>query len=204
MKRIIIAISCVIVVIGAICIAIAITNSKKENNYIQEIAKEEVIEENIIDDCTEEYEEMEKEKNMVQANAEDEEKVSPNCSFTKKTYYIKCGHTVSNYLELPKDIVNLTKEQVANKYQDYSIEEFASNKIVLFKQIDDNCGEHYLVKDKEGKVAVYKILEDGSQNLFEETDIYTEYLTDEDKENMKEGISINGKQELNQLIEDFE
>ncbi len=204
MKRIIIAISCVIVVIGAICTAIAITNSKKENNYIQEIAKEEVIEENIIDDCTEEYEEMEKEKNMVQANAEEEEKVSPNCSFTKKTYYTKCGHTVSNYLELPKDIVNLTKEQVANKYQDYSIEEFASNKIVLFKQVDDNCGEHYLVKDNEGKVTVYKILEDGSQSLFEETDIYTEYLTDEDKENMKEGISINGKQELNQLIEDFE
>lgn len=204
MKRIIIAISCVIVVIGAICTAIAITNSKKENNYIQEIAKEEVIEENIIDDCTEEYEEMEKEKNMVQANAEEEEKVSPNCSFTKKTYYTKCGHTVSNYLELPKDIVNLTKEQVANKYQDYSIQEFASNKIVLFKQVDDNCGEHYLVKDNEGKVTVYKILEDGSQSLFEETDIYTEYLTDEDKENMKEGISINGKQELNQLIEDFE
>lgn len=204
MKRIIISISCVIVVIGAIYIAIAITNNKKENNYIQEIAKEEVIEENIIDDCTEEYEEMEKEKNMVQANAEEEEKVSPNCSFTKKTYYTKCGHTVSNYLELPKDIVNLTKEQVTNKYQDYSIEEFASNKIVLFKQINDNCGEHYLVKDNEGKVTVYKILEDGSQKLFEETDIYTEYLTDEDRENMKEGISINGKQELNQLIEDFE
>lgn len=204
MKRIIITISCGVVVIGAIYIAIAITNNKKENNYIQEIAKEEVLEENIIDECTEEYEQIEKEKNMVQANAEEEEKVSPNCSIIKKTYYTKCGHTVSNYLELPKDIVNFTKEQVANKYQDYNIEEFSSNKIVLYKQIDDNCGEHYLVKDNEGKVTVYKVLEDGSQSLVEETDIYTEYLTDEDRENMKEGISVNGKQELNQLIEDFE
>lgn len=204
MKRIIITIICVIIVIGAIYTAITITNNKKENNYIQEIAKEEIVEENIIDDCTEEYEEMEKDKSMIQVNAEEEEKVSPNCSFTKKTYYSKCGHTVSNYLELPKDVVNLTREQVANKYQDFRIEEFDSNKIVLFKQVDDECGEHYLVKDNEGKVTVYKILEDGSESLFEETDIYTEYLTDTDKENMKEGISVNGKQELNQLIEDFE
>mgnify|MGYP004566482335 CR=1 FL=1 len=61
-----------------------------------------------------------------------------------------------------------------------------------------------MVKDNEGKVTIYKIQEDGSETKVEETDIYTEYLTETDKINMKNGIRANGKQELNQLIEDFE
>ena len=43
-----------------------------------------------------------------------------------------------------------------------------------------------------------------SEKEYEVTDISTEYITDTDKINMKNGIKVNGKQELNQLIEDFE
>ena len=60
------------------------------------------------------------------------------------------------------------------------------------------------MKDKDGKVVIYKLLEDGTENEYEVTDISTEYITDTDKINMKIGIKVNGKQELNQLIEDFE
>ncbi len=37
-----------------------------------------------------------------------------------------------------------------------------------------------------------------------ETDIATEYLTDTDKIKMEKGIRVNGKQNLNQLIKDYE
>lgn len=53
-------------------------------------------------------------------------------------------------------------------------------------------------------MTIYKILEDGKEEIFEKTDISTEYLTDTDKLNMQNGIRVNSKQELNQLIEDFE
>ena len=43
-----------------------------------------------------------------------------------------------------------------------------------------------------------------SEKEYEETDIYTEYLTETDKNNIQKGIYVNGKQNLNQLIEDFE
>ena len=61
-----------------------------------------------------------------------------------------------------------------------------------------------MVQDKEGKVAIYKILEDGTKQKFQETEISTEYLAEADKVQIKEGIRVNGKQNLNQLIEDFE
>lgn len=201
MKRFIIITISIIVVLGAIYTAIIIMD-RKNNNDSQEIVTEEIANENILDDCTDEYEEIEK-NNMMQANSE-EEKVSPNCSFTQKTYYEKCGHIISNYLELPNKLVNLSQDEVKKEYPDYQIEEFASNKIVLSKHAKGECGEHYLVKDNNGKVTIYQIIEDGSEKEIEETDIYTEYLTETDKINMKNGIKVNGKQELNQLIEDFE
>lgn len=62
----------------------------------------------------------------------------------------------------------------------------------------------YIIKDNDGKVTIYEILEDGSNKEYEVTDISTEYLPETDKMNIKNGIQVNGKQNLNQLIEDFE
>lgn len=62
----------------------------------------------------------------------------------------------------------------------------------------------YIVRDKEGKVVIYEIQDDESEKEYEVTDISTEYLTETDKNNIKKGIYVNGKQDLNQLIEDFE
>ncbi len=61
-----------------------------------------------------------------------------------------------------------------------------------------------MVKDKEGQVTIYQILPNGEQEEVEVTGITTEYLPETDKINMEKGIGVNGKQELNQLIEDFE
>lgn len=190
----------IIVVIGAMFTATAIFTPKRNTDV--ESIQTEIAEEEILDDCTDEYEEMEYEE-TVRANTQ-EEKTSPNCSLTTKTYYKKCGHTKSEYTQLPQDFVNLTQDEIQEKYQEYKIEEFTTNAIVLYQEKEGDCGEHYMVKDKDGMVKVYQILEDGSEQELETTGITTEYLPETDKINMKNGIQVNGKQNLNQLIEDFE
>ena len=45
---------------------------------------------------------------------------------------------------------------------------------------------------------------DGSETLYEKTNISSEYLTEADLLNMQDGLEIYGKEELNQVIEDFE
>ncbi len=201
MNKLIITMIAIIVVIVASITAVILffPNREEETPRLETIVSEN---EEILDDCTEEYEGMEHET-IIKANTQ-EEKTSPNCSVTTKTYYKRCGHTTSIYDNLPQEFVNLTKEEIQNNYQDYDIESFNSNKIELYQEKDGECGEHYMVKDKDGEVAIYKILEDGSQEELEITSITTEYLTETDKINIKNGIQINGKQELNQLIEDYE
>ena len=199
-KLIITMISIIVVIVASItAVILFFPNREEETPRIETIVSEN---EEILDDCTEEYEGMEHET-TIKANTQ-EEKTSPNCSVTTKTHYKKCGHTTSKYDNLPQEFVNLTKEEIQNNYQDYDIENFTSNKIEMYQEKDGECGEHYMVKDKDGEVAIYKILEDGSQEELETTSITTEYLTETDKINIKNGIQINGKQELNQLIEDYE
>ncbi len=200
MNKVIVTIISIIVVIVAIFTAVAIFNP----NYDEEAKKVEtqVSNEEILDDCTDEYEVTEYE-NTLKANTQ-EEKTSPNCSLIIKTYHQKCGHTTSKYSNLPKNLVNLTENEIQENYQEYEIESFASNEVILFQEKDGECGEHYIVKDKDGFITVYQVLEDGSQKELEVTGVSTEYLPDTDQMNMKNGIQVNGKQALNQLIEDFE
>lgn len=197
MNKTIMTIIAIIVIIGAIIIGVQIYKPNKEQEDI--ITK--VSEEKIEDDCTDEYQEIQEE--MLQANFT-EEKISPNCFITMKKTYNKCGHTTSEYIAIPKELVNKTKEDLEEKYIGWTIDKFSDTQIVISKEEEGECGEHYIVKDKEGKVVIYKLLEDGTENEYEVTDISTEYITDTDKINMKNGIKVNGKQELNQLIEDFE
>lgn len=201
MNKTIITLLSICVVIIAIIVAVAIFNPNKQKKI--ENMETEVGEEEILDDCTDEYDGIEY-QNMVKANAEEEEKTSPNCALITKKYYEKCGHTTNEYINLPQELVNLTQEEIQKKYSDYEIKSFASNEIVLYKEVDGECEEHYMIKNKNGFVTVYQILEDGSLKEIETTSISTEYLTETDKINMQEGIKVNGKQQLNQLIEDFE
>lgn len=200
MNKLIITMLCILVAIGGIISAIILYHPETGNN--SEILITEIANEEILDECTDEYEQMQ-EQAMIEANAI-EEKISPNCFITEKTYYKKCGHTTSEYIELPKELVNKTKQEVQEKYADYEIETFESNNIILYKEQEGECGEHFLVKDNEGTVTIYQILENGTKKEYEATDITTEYLPETDKINMHNGIEVTGKQELNQLIENFE
>ena len=48
------------------------------------------------------------------------------------------------------------------------------------------------------------INKDGTESLYEKTNISSEYLTETDLINMQDGLEIYGKEELNKIIEDFE
>lgn len=199
MKKTSIVIASIIIVIIAIITAIIIYNSNNKEEIDKKIVK--VADEEILDDCTDEYEEMQTE--MLQANS-NEEKISPNCFMTLKLIYKKCGHQISKYIKVPEELVNKTKDDLQEKYSDWNIQSFSDSEVVLTKEEEGECGEHYLVQDKKGNIVIYQILEDGTKKEYEKTDISTEYLSDLDKKQLKEGIKVNGLQELNQLIEDFE
>ena len=176
-------------------------------SYILFSTKEERIEENNIyiselveDECTEEYEEYQK----LTIVSSVEEKLSANAILILKKYYQKCDHTINEYVELPQELVNMTKEEVQAEYAEWEVIGFEKGKLILYKEFDDVCGEHFKLKIENGKVVVYIVNIDGNESIYEKTNISSEYLTETDLINMQEGLEIYGKEELNQIIEDFE
>ena len=159
-----------------------------------------LVSEVIEDECTEEYKET---KNTTPVSLP-QEKVAANAILILKKYYAKCEHTINEYVELPQELVNMTKEEVQAQYPEWEVIGFEKGKITLYKEFDDVCGEHFKLKIEDGKVVVYTVNNDGTETLYEKTNISSEYLTETDLLNMQDGLEIYGKEELNQVIEDFE
>lgn len=163
----------------------------EENTYISKI---------IEDECTEEYV---KARKLTTVSAT-EEKLASNAILILKKYYQKCEHTINEYVELPQELVNMTEEEVQAQYLDWKVIGFEKGKLTLYKEFDDVCQEHFKLRLEEGNVVVYIVNSDGTESLFERTGISSEYLTETDLINMQDGLEIYGKEELNQIIEDFE
>ena len=195
----------IISVVLAICVGIATYFIVRQNKKSETIPETNTyISEKIEDECTEEYKEEQMANQNTTAVSSTEEKVAANAILILKKYYTKCDHTINEYVELPKELVNLTKKQVQEKYSDWEVIGFEKGKITLYKEFDDVCGEHFKLKIEDGKVVVYTVNNDGTETLYEKTNISSEYLTETDLLNMQDGLEIYGKEELNQVIEDFE
>lgn len=133
-----------------------------------------------------------------------EEKISPNAVLVIKKYYRKCGHTIEDEAEMPEEAVNKTKQELQSLYSSWIIKEFSSNRVVLYKEIDGICNEHYILRKVDNIVAVFSIDEKGEEKLQERTGISTQYLTKEDNEKLEKGIKAIGRIQLNSILEDYE
>lgn len=143
-------------------------------------------------------------KNEVVQTVNEEEKVLPTTSFAIKKIFDKCGHFKFSYSELPIEIINLKKEEVANVYNDWNIEEFSEKEIVISKGFDELCDEHFIIKLDNEFVKIYNKIDENRLSLFQETEISKEYLTQDDIQKLEIGILVYGKGQLNSIIEDFE
>ena len=134
----------------------------------------------------------------------DEEKTTPNTLFILKTYFNKCGHVINEYKDADEDLVNLYEEEVKNKFKNWELEKFSKNEVILSIDKNEFCNEHFIIKEKDGVIAIYKVSEIGEESLYETTSISTEYLTTEDLLKIKNGIKVYGRETLNSILEDFE
>lgn len=191
-----------VIIVGIIFgLSIYTKNKNNKNNIIENEIKE--ISEKVTDDCVEEYKKIEEAKLEIEANS-NEEKISPNCLITLKRYYNECQHTINEYIDISNNLVNGTQEDLKKEYQNWKIEKFSSNQITLYKEFESNCGQHFILKNDNGKITIYRINENNEEEIYQQTEISIDYLTETDKVQIQNGIRVNGIEELNQLIENFE
>ena len=133
-----------------------------------------------------------------------EEKITPHTRLILRKYYEDCGHSINEYVETPVELINMTKEELEEEYKDWNVYIFSEEEVIMIKNVNGFCNEHYSLKDLDGYVAIYKVDKNGNETLQEKTAISTRYLTQTDKSHLESGIKIYGTENLNKYIEDFE
>ena len=89
-----------------------------------------------------------------------EETISPYAKMVIEKKFSKCGHTTINELNIPKELINLTKNELSEKYSGWDIKEFSKDKITLYRLIEANCEDHFVLKEEDGYISVYNELTD--------------------------------------------
>lgn len=144
------------------------------------------------------------ENNVTVSTSLTEEKVSPNCTIVEKQYFTGCDHLIKDIKEIPEDWINMTEEEIIEKYPDWTLESFTNNQIIVSQEKEGYCGEHYVIRTHDDVIGIYTLDENGKETLKEDTDIPTMYLTEEDLEILNKGIQAIGENQLHQVLEDYE
>ena len=198
-KSTIIILVCIAIVLGMVGgIAYAIIDrSNLQEAQINEIRKfNELVESNIIKEN--------KINDDIVATSNSEIKLSPNAYIIFEKHYIDCGHTIIEKHQISDNEVNKDEEYFKNAYSDWKIEKFSSDEVKLYKEFQGTCNEHYIITVDDENIVIYTVDDDGNRTLVEKTDIPVAYLTQEDIELLKKGISAYGQNELAKKLEDFE
>ena len=144
-------------------------------------------------------------KDLLTETSSSEFKTTPNTKIIEKKYYNNCKHLVQEEQKIKEKLINKNESELHIEYVGWEIQKFTPNEIVVYKEINDFCDEHFLLKDVEGEIIVYKLDKYGNiKETIIETGIQTKYLSEIDIKNLKNGIKVYGNKELKKSLEDFE
>ena len=171
-------------------IGCTIQNNRTTNKVKRNSNQEDTV--NIIDDTE-----------TIEVNTR-EEKTTPNTVMILKKRYKDCGHEVKRRATIPEEMVNLTKYEIAEIYPNWILEGFSKDEIILTKEVDSFCGEHYLLIEENGEVNIYSVDEEGKKSFKKKTDVTLDYLPETDRITLKNGLMVYGTENLNRVLEDYE
>ena len=93
-------------------------------------------------------------------------------------------------------------DECINEWEDYA--QYLNEDV---KETGSDIGEddtRYVLKNEDNYIDVYYLDKNNDEYLYKKTDISTEYLSQEDLDDLSGGIEVVGLEELNKILEDFE
>lgn len=146
---------------------------------------------------------VEEEQNTVSTSFKNI-KISHNSIVVKNTLYKICNHEIRQTEAIPVELVNKEEKDIQQYYKDWEIKKYSPTEVVLYREKDEYCDKHYVLRENNGVIAIYKIDDNNKETLRENTQIQTKYLPEIDLIKLKSGIYAIGEEELNSILEDFE
>lgn len=139
---------------------------------------------------------------------QEEERISPNTFIEIKINYKVCNHNIVKLFDHDDEVINMTEEQfreyMKENFPSVKIVSFSSKEVILTEERNHLCPNHYIIGESNGKVAIYKIDENGERYLYKVFNDYPISLFKEiDQRKLKEGIVVDSEEELSDVLENY-
>lgn len=141
----------------------------------------------------------------IAASVLTQERVSENCQIETRYTYTLCSHIKTSKQKVSAEDIGLTENEFRQKHSEFTVETFASDKIIITKKFDQYCDEHFILQEQNGEVHVMKN-EPGTADLksIMKVDISIETLTESEMERLKFGRVFSTLEEIEEYIESVE
>ncbi len=130
-------------------------------------------------------------------------KTNENTKMIYEYYYTTDGITKIKEETVPTELVNKTKKNIENIFDEWSVLSFNSDEVVLRKNIAGSSEINYILKEYNGFVAVFYNI-DNSEELKEITKTPISVLPENEQNLLKKGISVQGNKNLIKILQDYE
>ncbi|OGO86312.1 MAG: hypothetical protein A2Y22_02240 [Clostridiales bacterium GWD2_32_59] len=131
------------------------------------------------------------------------EKITPNTEIVYQYFYELDQKTVEEKEVPPYYMINMTEEELKNKYSDWQIKIFSSKQVVMQKNLKEKSPFYFKIGEKDGYIAVYYEKPVNGISLREITDTPVNTLPKDEQDKIKNGITVYGEDELIKILEDY-
>ncbi|HHU48989.1 MAG: hypothetical protein ACOYEH_05185 [Caldicoprobacterales bacterium] len=119
-------------------------------------------------------------------------------------FYNSCGHVLIEEHPMESRYTGKTQEELAAIFPEWKVKRFSAEKVVFLIEIDSYCPDHYIIKQEEGLLVIFRPDKDtGLLLVAEATNIPYDQLSPEMQERLAEGIVVDSIEGVEQLIEDW-
>ncbi|WP_427339067.1 BofC C-terminal domain-containing protein [Caloranaerobacter sp. DY30410] len=138
---------------------------------------------------------------------EEENVIGPNTVIEYINYYKKCNDTLTQIEEPEKTIINFNEEDykkyLETNHPNWQLLSFSSGKVIVKRDLDRYCPNHYIISVKDNKIAIFKFNDMGEKVLIEMINKSVSTLKEIDQEKLKRGIVVDSEEEIGDILENF-
>lgn len=143
-------------------------------------------------------------KDVVVYNEEDEKEEKINVVAKYIDIYSECDHELNTSEQYYNTTMDTVKGVARQNHPEYSLSEESGNILVFERSYKGKCPNHFLVKIEDKNLCIYKVNTEGGFDLYQQTEIASEFLREDLQERLTDGVYVDGLSNLFVLLEDIE
>lgn len=148
---------------------------------------------------------VENEDNRNNEAEEGIKEILPNTEIVFNRSYKLCKDVISEKRKPYIGEIGTKEDELQSLFPGWTIEKFTEEQLILSKQIDNYCSNHYILKEQGGLVTIYAPLEeDEGLEVIKYTTVKVNSLPPALQQEIEKGVAVESIEQIEYLIESWQ